>query len=234
MGDLGSIPGSARSPGEGKGYPLQYCGLENSIDCIVPGVAKSQTRLSDFHDDDTASQWVSCDLSPDRRPYRPTHSPLPPVPLLDADPKRFLCICQPGTGVFRRARAQGITERVGRTYKNFYLWSLLLRTLCFPHASFPLSLFGGVSSGQSIKPGFPEPPRVVCSLFFLLRPCMSFYDRELLTEVCEASLCRRVSPHWYEPRQSCMMLSHLKKSKKKSCFAATALPDLYGVFTPNQ
>ena len=48
-GDLGSIPGLERSPGEGKGYPLQYSGLENSMDCIVQGVAKSQTRLSDFH-----------------------------------------------------------------------------------------------------------------------------------------------------------------------------------------
>ena len=48
-GDLGSIPGLGRSPREGKGYPLQYCGLENSMDCIVHGVAKIQTRLSDFH-----------------------------------------------------------------------------------------------------------------------------------------------------------------------------------------
>ena len=48
-GDLGSIPGLGRSPGEGKGYPLQYSGLENSMDCIVHGVAKSWTRLSDFH-----------------------------------------------------------------------------------------------------------------------------------------------------------------------------------------
>ena len=48
-GDLGLIPGLGRSPGEGKGYPLQYSGLENSMDCIVHGVAKSQTRLSDFH-----------------------------------------------------------------------------------------------------------------------------------------------------------------------------------------
>ena len=38
-GDLGSIPGLERSPGEGKGYPLQYSGLENSIHCIVHGVA---------------------------------------------------------------------------------------------------------------------------------------------------------------------------------------------------
>ena len=48
-GDLGSVPGLGRSPGEGKGYPLQYSGLENSMDCIVYGVAKSWTRLSDFH-----------------------------------------------------------------------------------------------------------------------------------------------------------------------------------------
>ena len=47
-GDLGSIPGSGRSLGEGQGYPLQYSGLENSTDCIVLGVAKSRTRLSDF------------------------------------------------------------------------------------------------------------------------------------------------------------------------------------------
>ena len=43
------LPGLVRSPGEGKGYPLQYSGLENSMDCIVPGVTKSRTRLSDFH-----------------------------------------------------------------------------------------------------------------------------------------------------------------------------------------
>ena len=48
-GDLSLIPGLGRSPGEGKGYPLQYSGLENSTDCIVQGIAKSGTRLSDFH-----------------------------------------------------------------------------------------------------------------------------------------------------------------------------------------
>ena len=48
-GDLDSIPGLGRSPGEGKRYPLQYSGLENSMDYIVHGVAKSQTRLSNFH-----------------------------------------------------------------------------------------------------------------------------------------------------------------------------------------
>ena len=43
------IPGLGRSPGEGKGYLLQYSGLENSMDFIVHGVSKSQTQLSDFH-----------------------------------------------------------------------------------------------------------------------------------------------------------------------------------------
>ena len=40
-GDLGSIPGSGGSPGDGKGYPPQYSGLENPMDCIVHGVTKS-------------------------------------------------------------------------------------------------------------------------------------------------------------------------------------------------
>ena len=56
-GDLGLIPGLGRSPEEGKGYPLQYSGLENSMDCIVHGVAKSWTQLSDFH------------FLPDEQPY---------------------------------------------------------------------------------------------------------------------------------------------------------------------
>ena len=51
VGDLGLIHGLGRSPGEGKDYPVQYSGLEkeNSMDCIVHGVAKSWSGLSDFH-----------------------------------------------------------------------------------------------------------------------------------------------------------------------------------------
>ena len=53
VGDLGSIPGSGRSPGEGNGNPLQYSCLENPMDrgawwATVHGVANSQTRLRDF------------------------------------------------------------------------------------------------------------------------------------------------------------------------------------------
>ena len=43
VGDLGLTPGLGRSPGEGKGYPLQYSGLENPMDYTVHGVAKSCT-----------------------------------------------------------------------------------------------------------------------------------------------------------------------------------------------
>ena len=43
VGHLGSIPGLGRSHGEEEGYTLQYSGLENSMDCIVHGVAKSRT-----------------------------------------------------------------------------------------------------------------------------------------------------------------------------------------------
>ena len=53
-GEVGSIPGSRRSPGEGNGNPLQYSCLENSMDrgawwAIVHGVTKSRTRLSVFN-----------------------------------------------------------------------------------------------------------------------------------------------------------------------------------------
>ena len=49
MGDLDSIPGLGRSPEEGKGYPLQYFALENSMDCIVHGVERVRLSLSLHH-----------------------------------------------------------------------------------------------------------------------------------------------------------------------------------------
>ena len=49
LGDLDLIPGLERSPGDGKGYVLQFSCLENSMDCRVHGVAKSWTQPSDFH-----------------------------------------------------------------------------------------------------------------------------------------------------------------------------------------
>ena len=56
-GDTGLIPGLG---GEGKGQPRQFSGLENSMDCILHGVAKSQTQMSDFvSDHDLVSQSVT-------------------------------------------------------------------------------------------------------------------------------------------------------------------------------
>ena len=63
-GDAGLIPGLGGSPGEGKGYPLQYSGLENSMDCIVHGVSKGQTWLSYFHFTQLIQHSWSCLLQP--------------------------------------------------------------------------------------------------------------------------------------------------------------------------
>ena len=59
MQETGLIPGLGRSPEEGKGHPLQYSGLENSMECIVHGVAKSWTQLTDFHFHFGLAQWFS-------------------------------------------------------------------------------------------------------------------------------------------------------------------------------
>ena len=67
-GDLGSIPGLGRSPGEGKGYLLQYSGLENSTNCIVHGVANNGTWLSNSLSLSLFSMW---DLSSPTRDWPP-------------------------------------------------------------------------------------------------------------------------------------------------------------------
>ena len=70
VGDLGSIPGLGRSPGEGNSYPLQYSGLENSMDYTVHGVAKSQIQLSDFHLYPYAAAAKLLQLCPTLRAHR--------------------------------------------------------------------------------------------------------------------------------------------------------------------
>ena len=82
VGDLGSIPGLGRSPGDGKGYPLQYSALENSMDYTVHGVAKSWTRLSNFHTTFilTESVQFSCSVvSNSLQPHESQHA-RPPGP----------------------------------------------------------------------------------------------------------------------------------------------------------
>ena len=81
-GDPGSIPGLGRSPGEGKGYPLQYSGLENSMSSIVHGVTKNWTPLSDYHfwfqfSSVTQSCLPLCDPMNRSTPCLPVHHQLP-------------------------------------------------------------------------------------------------------------------------------------------------------------
>ena len=66
IGDLGLFPGLGRSPGEGKGYPLQHSGLENSVGCVVHGVAKSWTQLSVSHFI-SLHFHATCGIFPDQR-----------------------------------------------------------------------------------------------------------------------------------------------------------------------
>jgi len=56
-GDLVSIPGLGKSPGEGKGYPLQYSGLENPMDCIVHGLQRASLRVLGFY---FLGFWTDC------------------------------------------------------------------------------------------------------------------------------------------------------------------------------
>ena len=63
-----------RSPGEGKGYPLQYSGLENSMDWMLHGIRKSRTRLSNFHFHSQVVQWERIHL-PNRRLRRHRFDP---------------------------------------------------------------------------------------------------------------------------------------------------------------
>ena len=65
VGDLGSIPGLGRFPGEGKGYPFQYSGLENSMDCIVHGVTTEQLSfLPDLVDLLKGADFLKLQCSP--------------------------------------------------------------------------------------------------------------------------------------------------------------------------
>ena len=59
VGDLGPNSGLGWYPEEGKGYPLQYSGLENSMKYIVHGVAKSQTQISNFHFTTHLTLWLN-------------------------------------------------------------------------------------------------------------------------------------------------------------------------------
>ena len=78
--DSSSIPGSGISAGERIGNPLQYSGLENSMDCIAHGVTKSWTRLNNFHFYKfSAVQFSRSVVSDSLRPHELQHAS-PPCP----------------------------------------------------------------------------------------------------------------------------------------------------------
>ena len=101
VGDLGSIPGLGKSPEEGKGYPLQYSGLENSMDYTVHGVAKSRTQLSDFHFLSLTLQycdgfchtstWI-CHMPMCVSSFLKSLPPSLPTPSLQAVTEHWLCV----------------------------------------------------------------------------------------------------------------------------------------------
>ena len=65
VGDLDSVPGLGRSPGQRKGYPLQYSGLENSLDCVVPWGRKELDM----------TEWLSLSLDTEYSSLRYTVGP---------------------------------------------------------------------------------------------------------------------------------------------------------------
>ena len=96
------------SPGSGKGYPLQYSGLENSMDCIIHGVAKGRTRLSRFHFHRTKYQFSSIQLihvwlfvtpwtTARQASLSITNSQCPPKPMSieSVMPSNHLILCRP-------------------------------------------------------------------------------------------------------------------------------------------
>ena len=112
-GDPGSIPGLGRSPREGKGYPLQCSGLENSVDCIVHGVAKNRTRLSDFHF--TSLHIKVCSFS--------LHQDLPPNPYLEKRLTEFPCLrCSD----YQRSSPKNSQVKIMR--ETHFLFSLMIFT----------------------------------------------------------------------------------------------------------
>ena len=94
-GDLGSIPGLGRSPGERKGYPLQYSGLEIYMG-YVHGVENSRTRLNNFH-----FQFSLSVVSDSLSPHGLQHARLPcpsPTPgaysnIASVMPSNYLILC---------------------------------------------------------------------------------------------------------------------------------------------
>ena len=138
-GDLGSIPGLERSSGEGKGYPLQYFGLENSMDSL--GITKSQTQLSD-------SLQTSLGFFPSTFSYFPSIFPSIPIcNLFPMDPGStaliFLFYCSQITNTFYVEKICSPLSWHSSFSKSMHPLSLFSLFLCF--LLFTLALIGALA-----------------------------------------------------------------------------------------
>ena len=129
--DLGLIPGLGRSSREGKGYPLQFCGLDNSTDCLVHGFAKSWTRLSDLH----SLRELQVGLGEGAGPAFSGVTQLPLCPPFVISQKQL----SPGYWAFLSYRAPGVipvhSDRKRSEGRNYFEVAHLLGVICPFHVA---------------------------------------------------------------------------------------------------
>ena len=173
-GHLGSIPGLGRSPGEGKGYSVQYSGLENFMDCRVRGVAKRRTRLSDFTF--TQSCLTLCDnhgLQHTRLPCATPRAYSKSCPLrwwyhptisFSVIPFSSCLQCFPSSGSFQISSSHQVATVLELRHLSFYEYSQLI---FFRIDWFDLAVQGTLKSllqHHSLKASILR-----CSVFFMVQ-----------------------------------------------------------------
>ena len=138
VGDPGLIPGSGRSPGEEIGYPLQYSGLENSMDCIVPGDRKESDESAWLSVSQGFPRWPSgkesvCNVGDKGSIPGSGRSPEEG----NGNPLQYSCLGDPTDGGAWRATAHRVTKsRTGlkRLSPHVYIkWTLLLSIYLLIH-----------------------------------------------------------------------------------------------------
>ena len=130
VGDLGSIPGLRRSPGERKDYPLQYSGLQNSMHCIVHGIAKSRTQVTFTHCPTSQSVPCHCPFWPWLMPLGCNLTKSPKAALVLANPPRQLALEGPTAGQdfwFCFFLARGVARGCAKTVASLDQVKVLLQ-----------------------------------------------------------------------------------------------------------
>ena len=180
-GDLGSIPGLGRSPGEGNSYPLQYTGLENSRDCIVHGVTKSQTWLSFTQMLFTHKQKIICGTI--WRNVDGTAS--------DSDTRDYLLYNNYFGNKYLNLRLPALFSSV-QFSRSVHVW--LFATLWTAARQASLSITNSRSSpkAMSIESVMPSSHLILCCPLFLLPPILP----SIRVFSNESALCIRWPKYW--------------------------------------